>query len=134
MLVLALDTCDARGSVALLRDNKVLGVTAHESTQDYSSWLLPAVQRLLHHVEVQLAHVDSYAVASGPGSFTGLRVGLPTVKAWSEVYGRPIAPVSRLDALARQTISHAPYVAAFIDAHRGQVFGALYGRKDSRLQ
>jgi tRNA threonylcarbamoyladenosine biosynthesis protein TsaB len=78
--------------------------------------------------------VDSYAVASGPGSFTGLRVGLTTVKAWSEVYGRPIAPVSRLDALARQTISHAPYVAAFIDAHRGQVFGALYGRKDSRLQ
>jgi tRNA threonylcarbamoyladenosine biosynthesis protein TsaB len=134
MLILALDTCDARGSVALLLDDNVLGVTVHEGTEDYSSWLLPTVQRLFRRAEIQLPQVDSYAVASGPGSFTGLRVGLTTVKAWSEVYGRPIAPVSRLDALATQTTSRAPYVAAFIDAHRGQVFGAIYKRKEYGFQ
>jgi tRNA threonylcarbamoyladenosine biosynthesis protein TsaB len=134
MLILALDTCDARGSIALVRDDKVLGVTVHEGTEDYSSWLLPAVQNVLRGAETPLAEVDSYAVASGPGSFTGLRVGLTTVKAWTEVYSRPIAPVSRLDALATQTTTRAAYMAAFIDAHRGQVFGAIYGRKDSRFQ
>ncbi len=128
VLLLALDTCDARGSVAILRDSALLGVVAHETSQDYSSWLLPAVSGVLRSAGLNVANLDAFAVASGPGSFTGLRVGLTSVKAWSEVYAKPIAAVSRLEALAVQAQGNEPYVAAFVDAHRSQVFGALYRR------
>jgi tRNA threonylcarbamoyladenosine biosynthesis protein TsaB len=134
VILLALDTCDARGSVALLQGAQVLEVLEHESAEEYSSWLLRAVEQVLKAGGHSMQTVEGYAVASGPGSFTGLRVGLTTVKAWSEVFGRPIAAVSRLEALASQSEEGAKSVAAFVDAHRDQVFGALYRRKDGRLE
>ncbi len=134
MFILALDTCDARGGAALLRDYRVLQAEAHTSSEDYSSWLLPAIARVLTPAALTLPDVDLYAVAAGPGSFTGVRVGLTTVKAWSEVYGRPIAAVSRLEALASESTGSAPYVAAFIDARRNQIFAALYRRQATALE
>jgi tRNA threonylcarbamoyladenosine biosynthesis protein TsaB len=128
VLLLALDTCDSHGSVAVLRDDQVLRAVAHDTAEDYSSWLLPAVHKVLQAAGVALRDVDAYAVAAGPGSFTGVRVGLTTAKAWAEVYGRGIAGVSRLEALATQASGTEPYVAAFADARRGQVFGAMYRR------
>ena len=73
-----------------------------------------------------MVDVDAYAAAAGPGSFTGVRVGLTTVKAWAEVYGKRIVAVSRLEALAVQASSGMAWVAAFVNAQRGQVFGAVY--------
>jgi tRNA threonylcarbamoyladenosine biosynthesis protein TsaB len=84
VIVLAIDTCDARGSVAVLRDEAVLKVVAHDSDQEYSAWLLPAVREALGGSGLQMEDVDAYAAAAGPGSFTGVRVGLATVKAWVE--------------------------------------------------
>ena len=133
VLILALDTCDARGGVALLRDRSLLHSEAHATAEDYSSWFLPAVSRALAAVKLTMRDVDLYAVPTGPGSFTGVRVGLTTVKAWSEVYARPIAAVSRLEALATEGIGSAPYVAAFIDASRNQIFAALYRRQGELL-
>jgi len=132
--LLAIDTCDARGSVAALRDGKVVEVCTHESAEDYSSWLLPAVGRILGAAGWKSEDVDVYAVAAGPGSFTGLRVGLTTVKAWGEGHERPIAAVSRLEAIAAHAREEAKYVAAFADAHRGQVFGALYRKETGKLR
>jgi tRNA threonylcarbamoyladenosine biosynthesis protein TsaB len=134
VLLLALDTCDAQGSIAVLRNTDVLQGVAHETSDDYSSWLLPAVGAVLEAAGVALSHVDAYAVAAGPGSFTGVRVGLATVKAWAEVYGRPIVAVSRLEALATQASGTPPYVAAFTNAQRGQVFGAMYRRRGHVLE
>jgi tRNA threonylcarbamoyladenosine biosynthesis protein TsaB len=79
-----------------------------------------------------MVEVEGYAVAAGPGSFTGVRVGLTTVKAWAEVYGKPIAAVSRLEAMVVQSVGEAKLLAAFTDARRGQVFGAVY-RKDENV-
>jgi tRNA threonylcarbamoyladenosine biosynthesis protein TsaB len=134
VILLSLDTCDARGSVALLRDGQELEVLAHESAEDYSWWLPHAVEKMLKAAGQSIQTVEGYAVASGPGSFTGLRVGLTTVKAWSEAFGRPIAAVSRLEALATQAEEGAMVVAAFVDAHRAQVFGALYTRLKGKLE
>jgi len=128
VLILALDTSDARGGVALLRDDALLRSEPHNSAEDYSSWLLPATTRLLTSAGLTLRDMELYAVAAGPGSFTGVRVGLATVKAWSEVHGHSIAAVSRLAALASHSTGSSPYVAAFIDARRDQVFAALYRR------
>lgn len=134
MLILALDTCDANGSVAVLRDAQVLQTLTHETSEDYSSWLLNAVTELLRAAGLSLSEIDAYAVAAGPGSFTGVRVALTTAKAWAEVYGRGVAAVSRLEALATQASGTEPRVAAFADARRGQIFAALYTRGTGRLE
>ena len=83
---------------------------------------------------MKMRDVEMYAVAAGPGSFTGVRVGLTTVKAWSEAYGKPISSLSRLEALATQVMDAREYVATFFDAQRGQVFGGLYRREAGGLQ
>jgi len=131
-------TADARGSVALFDGDEVVRLESQPNGEDYSSWLLPAVQRVLSPTRLglcelaalSLSELDGYAVCAGPGSFTGLRIGLTTVKAWSEIYGKPIAAVSRLEAL---TANRPPgpsvaerFVAACFDARRGQLFAALY--------
>jgi len=133
VLILALDTCDVRGSVAILRDESLLQIAPHTTNEDYSSWLLPSVTAVLTSAGLTLRDIDLYAVAAGPGSFTGVRVGLTTVKAWSEVYGRRIASVSRLEAIAAGSAGSFPYVAAFIDARRNQIFAALYRRRAAAL-
>jgi len=134
VLILALDTCDTRGGIALLRDHSLLHCESHTTTDDYSSWLLPAIARVLKAGGVGLPDIGLYAVAAGPGSFTGVRVGLTTVKAWSEVHGRPIAAVSRLEAVAAESAGSSPYVAASIDARRSQIFAALYRRQAALLE
>jgi len=126
MITLTIDTSEARGSVAVLKDGAVVATKAHEDGTDYSIWLLPAVGEVLIEAGTKMECVDLYGVATGPGSFTGLRVGLTTVKAWSEVYGKPIVGVSRLAALARSRELQSAYVASCYDAQRGQLFGAIY--------
>jgi len=133
VILLALDTCDSRGSLAVLRDLEVLKVIAHEGTSDYSSWVLPAADEALRAAGLGIRDVEVFAAASGPGSFTGVRIALTTVKAWSEAYGRGIAGVSRLEAMAAQASGAGAYVAAFADAHRDQVFGALFRREGAAL-
>jgi len=117
----------------VLRDDAVLKLVAHESEEDYSSWLLPAVQECLDGGGFQMEDVDAYTVAAGPGSFTGVRVGLTSVKAWAEVYGKRIAAVSRLESLAVEASAGTGWVAAFFNAQRGQVFGAVYQRSGAGL-
>jgi tRNA threonylcarbamoyladenosine biosynthesis protein TsaB len=134
VIILALDTCDSRGSVAVLRDDEVLKAISHEGTAEYSIWLLPAVEEALKFARVEMRDVDLFAVASGPGSFTGVRMGLTTVKAWSEVYGKGIASVSRLEAMASEAQRGSEYVAAFFDAHRDQVYAGLFHRRGSSLE
>jgi len=80
-----------------------------------------------------MVDVEAYAAAAGPGSFTGVRVGLTTVKAWAEVYGKRIVAVSRLEAVAVEASGEMAWVAAFVNAQRGQVFGAVYRRNGTDL-
>lgn len=133
MILLAIDTCEARGSVAVRREGNVASCLTHSDTVDYSEWLLPAVDQALKAANVGMTQVEVLAVATGPGSFTGLRVGLTTAKAWAEVYGMRVVGVSRLEAMTRPWVCHTPFLAAFYDAQRGQVFGALYNNQSGQL-
>ena len=128
LITLGIDTCEGRGSVAVRRDGALVTAQKHESAEDYSSWLLPAVERGLRSAGTNLRELDLLAVASGPGSFTGVRVGLTTVKAWAELFGTRVVGVSRLEVMARQAEDVSGFVAASFDAQRGQVFGGLYKR------
>jgi len=138
MRFLLLDTADERGSVALFHSEELLAVDPHPAEEDFSSWLLPAVRGLLDRHHLTHTDLDGYAVCSGPGSFTGLRIGLTSVKAWAEIYRKPILAVSRLEAFAaanaRSLRPDPPYTAVFSDARRGQVFAALYDRSSSAME
>ena len=135
MRFIVVDTADARGSVSLFDKTELVCLEAHSSDEDYSSWLLRAVNRVLASSSLSLAELNGYAVCAGPGSFTGLRVGLTTVKAWAEIHDKPIAAVSRLEALAvADSQAQEPFIATYIDARREQVFAALYIRGGDRLE
>jgi tRNA threonylcarbamoyladenosine biosynthesis protein TsaB len=100
MLILALDTSSPLGSLALLRDATLLAQRVTSSQDLYSAGLLRDTKELLDSARISLSGIDLFAVDAGPGSFTGLRVGLTTVKAWAEVWRRPVAAVSGLEAMA----------------------------------
>jgi tRNA threonylcarbamoyladenosine biosynthesis protein TsaB len=135
MRFIVVDTADARGSVALFDKAELVCLEAHSTDEDYSSWLLSAVNRILPSSSLSLAELYGYAVCAGPGSFTGLRVGLTTVKAWAEIYGKPIAAVSRLEAFTvNDSQADELFVASYIDARREQVFAALYSRRGDSFE
>ena len=141
MLILAVDTSTRTGSAALLRDSQVLAeISGYEETP-YSTRLFRDVAVLQDRANFRLDQIDVFAVATGPGSFTGLRVGLTAVKAWAEVHGKPIAAISGLEAIAAASLvgetlmmgeapsaSNVCFLAPFLDARRGQIFGAIYRR------
>lgn len=131
MLILALDTSTRTGSMAALRDQTVLASIPHTSDQPYSITFFGDLEKLLSQVNLSIQQVDLFAVAVGPGSFTGLRVGLAAVKAWAESFSKPIAAVSCLEAMASkilnvQAIPDGTLLAPVLDAGRGQVFGCIY--------
>jgi tRNA threonylcarbamoyladenosine biosynthesis protein TsaB len=130
LITLGIDTCEARGSVAVRKDGVLKSVQKHESAEDYSSWLLPAVDRGLAAAGAKLRDIELLAAASGPGSFTGVRVGLTAVKAWAELFGIEVVGVSRLEVMARRLKDVTGFVAASFDGQRGQVFGGLYRREE----
>ena len=134
MVTLAIDTCERRGSIAVRREGRLSALRRHESDEEYSSWLLPAVHDVLRESGCVLGDLSLLAVATGPGSFTGLRVGLTTVKAWAEVYGTPVVGVSRLAALAHTGPESAQYIAACYDAQRGQIFGGLFEKRPAKIE
>jgi tRNA threonylcarbamoyladenosine biosynthesis protein TsaB len=84
---------------------------------------------LLRELSLEVGQFDLYAVVAGPGSFTGLRVGLTAAKGWAEVHGKPIAAVSGLEAVAAQVSGEGAWIAPVLDARRGQIYGGLYRRE-----
>jgi tRNA threonylcarbamoyladenosine biosynthesis protein TsaB len=129
MLILALDTTTRAGSVALLDDERVVDERAGDGARTHAERLPAEITSLLDDHRVTLADIDLYAVASGPGSFTGLRIGIATIQGLALVHGRRIAAISALDALGHlAAVGAAPgtLVGAWMDAHRREVFAALY--------
>src|ERR1700722_10475323 len=111
VLILALDTSSPAGSVGVLRDDKVVGVVSTWVDEIYSSRMFRHLDFILRELALGLDQIDVFAVAAGPGSFTGLRVGLAAIKGWAEVHAKPIAAVSALGAVAVQARSNAPLLA-----------------------
>jgi tRNA threonylcarbamoyladenosine biosynthesis protein TsaB len=123
-----MDTSSPSGSVAVLRDDKVIGTVSTWTDEIYSSRMFRHLDFLLKELSLGLDEFDLFAVAAGPGSFTGLRVGLAAVKGWAEVYRKPIAGVSALEAVAAQSHSRSSLLVPVLDAHRGQIYFGLYRR------
>jgi tRNA threonylcarbamoyladenosine biosynthesis protein TsaB len=124
MLVLALDTTTRAGSSAIARDGLVLYEQASDETRPQAARLPGDLMMLLDRERLALRDVDVFAVATGPGSFTGLRIGIATMQGLAFAAGKPLIGVSALDALA--AIGGGGRVATWVDAWRGEVYAALY--------
>jgi tRNA threonylcarbamoyladenosine biosynthesis protein TsaB len=131
--VLAVDTTTERGSVAVTEDDCVRGEVRLASSEGHSRRLLPAVDFLLHSLGLRPGDVEAFAVTTGPGSFTGLRVGLSTVQGLALGAGRPCLGMSALDVLAARIAGTAPASVALMDAYRGEVYGAVYDAEGSMV-
>lgn len=127
MLVLGLETSTHSGGAALLGDGGLVGSVCFTTKQLYSQRLLPSIEWLLERTELQVADVTTIGVAVGPGSFTGLRIGLSVAKALAYSSGASIVGVGTMEALAvRAASGRDALVCPLLDARQGQVYAALY--------
>ena len=133
MVILALDTTTPTGSVALVRDGSLLVSHIGDPTRTHGERLPGDVIAVLQKHGMTVGDVDVYAVCSGPGSFTGLRVGLATIQALALANNRAVVAVPTLEALSYAAIAastgaeRTDCVGGWMGAHRGEVFAALYG-------
>jgi len=126
MRVLAVDTTTPDGSVAVVDGARVLAELAVRTSFTHSARLLSSIDFLLEALSLDVHAFDGYAVSPGPGSFTGIRIGLSTVKALAFASGKPAAAVSSLAALAFRLADGAGrWVAPVLDAKRGEVYASL---------
>lgn len=134
MLILAVDTTTPHGSVALLENLKLLAEVNCVSSLTHSERLLPAVDLILLERGLTIQDVDAFAVAVGPGSFTGIRIGLSTIKSFALASGKPIAPVSTLKALAlKLKLPQNRLLCPLLDARKGEVYAALFEVRKGQL-
>jgi tRNA threonylcarbamoyladenosine biosynthesis protein TsaB len=127
--ILAVDTTSEFGSLVIRGDGEVIAEVALHSSEGFAHLIFPAVQKLLSDAGLTLDQIDCFAAASGPGSFTGVRVGLSTVKGLAEAMGKPAVGVSNLRAMS--SFGNLAHRAVVLDARRNEVFAAIY---DSNLE
>jgi tRNA threonylcarbamoyladenosine biosynthesis protein TsaB len=132
MLVLGVESSGPRGGVALLEDSRTLGEALFEAGMVHGREIAPAADRLLKAAGRGPADLDLVAVDIGPGSYTGLRVGLAAAKGLAFALGRPIVGVPSLDVLAEAAKGLGGVLATAIDAKWDQVYGALYEVRNGR--
>lgn len=123
-MILAIDTTGEWGSVALARGGEVVEARAIRSAEGFGHVIFQQILALLERHGVALGEIGGYAAASGPGSFTGVRIGLTAAKGLAEAHGKRVAPVSNLMALA--SMGRGGLRAPVIDARRGEIYGAVY--------
>lgn len=128
MITLAVDTSLSSISVAVLEDDDIRSELFIHTGRNHTEILLPTIERALASADVGKELIDLFAVTSGPGSFTGLRVGVSTVKGLAFVLRKPVIGVCTLDALARNIMPAGDRVliCPMVDAGRGEVYAALY--------
>lgn len=132
MLTLAFESSAKAASVALVRDGKLISQYSQCSGLTHSRTLLPMAEDLLKNAEMSLDIVDLFAVAHGPGSFTGIRIGVSTVKGLAWASDKPCIGVSTLEAMAWHGLAHGGYICPVMDARRSQVYNALFKIEDGK--
>ncbi len=134
MLILALESSAKAASVALMEDEKLIAQYSQCSGLTHSRTLLPMLDDMLKNTENTIAGVQLIAVAHGPGSFTGIRIGVSTVKGLAWAADKMCVGVSTLEAMAWHGVSAGGIVCPVMDARRSQVYNALFEIRDEKPQ
>ncbi|MGH9805387.1 MAG: tRNA (adenosine(37)-N6)-threonylcarbamoyltransferase complex dimerization subunit type 1 TsaB [Candidatus Acidiferrales bacterium] len=129
MRLLAVDTSSRDASVAVFVDDRVAALVAPRGNEQHSVALFRSIEQALSQAGMSLNELEAYAVTTGPGAFTALRVGLSVIKALAEVSGKPVAAVSALEAVC-ESAQASGLLVPMVDAYRGQVFGGVYEKRN----
>lgn len=133
MKILAVDSSGLVASVAVICDENMLGEYTINYKKTHSQTLLPMLRDLTDMIELDLGTVDAIAVAAGPGSFTGLRIGSATVKGLALALNKPVVAVPTVDALAYNLWGHSHVVCPLMDARRNQTYTGLYRFSEEKM-
>ncbi len=125
MKILSIDTSSDVCSVALLEDDKLIKELNITDSKTHSENLMPLIDKLFKETNMQLSDVNAIACSIGPGSFTGIRIGIATVKAMAEVFKLPVLGITSLETLAE--IESTSTIVSLIDARNNQVYCGIFG-------
>ena len=134
MRILGLDSSGLVASVAVVEDENLLGEYTVNYKKTHSQTLLPMLDEVARMIELDMATIDAIAIAGGPGSFTGLRIGSATAKGLGLALGKPIINVPTVDALAYNLVGHQDMVCPLMDARRNQTYTGLYRFQQNDLE
>jgi tRNA threonylcarbamoyladenosine biosynthesis protein TsaB len=127
MKILAIETATVAGSIAITDDIEgLIGEVRIDVNIAHAERLMPSIEWLLKSSQLTINEIDAFALSIGPGSFTGLRIGLSTAKGLAFATGKPIIPVPTLDALARTLTYCSHLICPILDARKNEVYAALY--------
>jgi len=126
MKILGIDTSTSCGSVGLIEDGEVISDYLLNIPVTHSERLLGAIELVLSEARCPIENIDGWAISLGPGSFTGLRIGVSTVKGLAYATGKPVAGVSTLDVLASQIAPTSYLICPILDARKQEVYTAFY--------
>ena len=132
MKILAIDSCAGTSSVAVLEDESLLALYTVNSGNTHSETLLPMIRDMLLTLEISAEDIDAYAVSYGPGSFTGVRIGVSTIKGLAFGRNKPCVEVSTIEALAMNLAGFNGIICPVMNARRGQVYTGIF-RNGERL-
>lgn len=132
MKILALDTSTMMASCAVMDEVRILGEYSLSQEMSHSERLVPMIDEMLAGLNLKIKDIDLYGVAIGPGSFTGLRIGVATVKAFAHMFDKPIIGVPTIEALAFN-LPYNEVVVPMIDARRNRVYTGIYSWEDGNL-
>ena len=134
MKILALDSSGLVASVAVVEDDNLLGEFTINYKKTHSQTLLPMLDEVVKMIELDLNTIDAVAVAGGPGSFTGLRIGSATAKGLGLALNKPLIHVPTVDALAYNLYGHGRLVCPLMDARRNQTYTGVYHFDENGMQ
>lgn len=126
MRILSISTSSNNCSVALLEDNNVIKELNIEDAKTHSEALMPLINDILEKTNITLPQIDYLACDIGPGSFTGIRIGISSIKAISEIHNIPICPISSLEGLAYQASTDKGLIVSLLDARNDQAYCGIF--------
>ncbi len=129
MLIFGIDTCCNAATAAIADDKKMVAQTVVNMGRTHSQIMMPQIEEMFKTAELDASDIDAFAAAQGPGSFTGVRIGVATAKAMAQAVNKPCIAVSTLEALAYSSKCFDGIAAPILDARREQVYNALFDCK-----
>lgn len=134
MKILGLDSSGLVASVAIVSDDNLLGEYTVNYKKTHSQTLLPMLDEVAKMMELDLETIDAIAIAGGPGSFTGLRIGSATAKGLGLALNKPIVSIPTVDALAYNLVGHGSIVCPLMDARRNQTYTGIYAFHENEME
>ncbi|MBI5124196.1 MAG: tRNA (adenosine(37)-N6)-threonylcarbamoyltransferase complex dimerization subunit type 1 TsaB [Candidatus Omnitrophica bacterium] len=132
MIILAIDTSTDYLSLAILKDGSVSAKFHKRAKMRHSILLVPTIQKLLKKARLKIKDIDCFAISAGPGSFTGLRIGVTVVKGMAYALKKPVVAVPTLDVIAENAKGHKGIICPVLDARKNKVYAAIY-KSDGKI-